>query len=373
MSNKKLAILGIIAAVMLVWAVFQSKISNKSRTVSAGLAYLVSGVNTDDIGSIVIKSGDKTLNLQRQSGRFVVADKNNYPADTKKINELITDCLEIEVSSQVVTDNPANHEDLGVTEDKAKTIIKFLKPDSSELVGIIIGNTKENGQSSYVRLTSNDKVYVTSESPWIESDAINYVKTQITALMRKDTAMVTVNSPNGKYVLKPIADSEDVELVNLPAGKKLKQSEAVNIFTALSSLNFTNVMKNPGDLNFDRHYICKLYNSTEFTFDIASKDGATYVTCRALFTEGRPESIKKDEPEEKLKEVEEKLLLDDKADDFTKRHIGWVYEISPYKAKYLTMELSDLVEDEAEVEITENPDPNAILNKIQSDKQPGGL
>ena len=365
MSNKKLAILGIVTAVMLVWAVIQSQVSNKAQTVSKGLSYLISGVNVDEINSIAIKSDKNTLTLKRQADGFVVVNKDGYPAETKKVNELIADCLEIEVTG-MVTDNPLNHQDLGVTEDKAKTVIQFIKPDDSILAEILIGNTKENGQGTYIRLASSNKVYETFDIPMIDTEAINYIKKQLVSLVRKDIEEVSFSSPSSKYILKPLTEGEDVKLVDIPAGKELKQGEAKSVFTALSSLDFTDVMKNPGDLNFDRQYKCKLFNSTEFTFNIASREGKTYVSCLAVFTEGRPETIKKDETSEQLKEKEEKLLLDDKADDFTKRHLGWVYEITAYKAKYLTRELSDLIEDKTENEITKTPDPNDIIKNLQN-------
>lgn len=365
MSNKKLAILGIIAAVMVVWAVVQSNVSNKPTKGYSGQTYLVSGVNVDDINSIVIKSGSGTINLNRQGKAFVVANKDNYPARTSRINELLTDCMEIKVTGQTVTDNPANHADLGVTEEKAQNVVKFLKPDATVLVEIIVGNTKEHNGGTYVRLASSNTVFVTTGAPYIDSDPINYVDKQICAIARADIALVTVNSPDGKYVLKPLTESENVELVNIPAGKSLKQSEAKSVFTALSNLNFTDVMKRSSDLKFDRQYICKLFNSTEFTFNIASKDGKTYVVCRAAFTEGRPATIKKDETEAQLKEKEEKLLLDDKADDFTTRHLGWTYEIPDYAAKNMTKAIADLVEDQKEPATAKTPDPNAILNSLQ--------
>jgi hypothetical protein len=373
MSNKKLAILGIIAAVMLVWAVVQSNVSSRSPKVTSGPAYLVSGVNIDDINSIDIKSGNGTVKLARHGDTFVVVNKSNYPAKTSTVNELLNNCLDIKVLPQIVTDNPANHADLGVTEEKAQTVIKFIKPDSSILVGILIGKTKENGSGTYVRLTSGNTVYVTADSPFVDSDAINYVDKQLCALTRTDTELVTVSSPDGKYVLKPVTDSENVELVNIPAGKSLKQSEAKSVFTALSSLNFTDVMKKTSDLKFDRQYKCRLFNSTEFTFDIASKDGKTYVACRAVFTDKIPvpNANEKLSPEQ-LKENENKMKLDEKADDFAKRHLGWVYEIPAYSAKNMTKELADLVEDRKEPEITKTPDPNAILNNIQHDQLPPG-
>lgn len=363
MSNKKLAILGIVATVMLVWAVVQSQLSNRVQTKTTESSYLVNGVNLDDISSIVVKSGDNTVTFNRRSNGFVVASKDNYPAQTQNINDLITESLGIKVS-RLVTDNPDNQKELGVTEENATTIVRFLKADSNNLVGIIIGNTKDNGQGTYVRLTSDNKVYETPQAPWIDSSAMNYIKKQLVALARKDIQLVTVSSPNGKYILKPTTESEDVELVNIPEGKTLKQSDAKNVFTALSSLDFTDVMRSAKDLNFDRQYICKLFNSTQFTFNIATKDSKTYVTCSAEYTEGKPG------PDLEADQLKEKTALYNKANDFNARNVGWVYEIPSYKAANMTKELSDLVEDQKEAEVPAAADPNAVLNNIRENEAP---
>ena len=71
-----------------------------------------------------------------------------------------------------------------------------------------------------------------------------------------------------------------------------------------------------------------------------------------------------------IKQKEEKFLLDDKAKDFTARHVGWVYEIPAFSAKYMTMPLSDILEDSKETDIIPTSDPNAILNAIQQEDMP---
>ena len=61
------------------------------------------------------------------------------------------------------------------------------------------------------------------------------------------------------------------------------------------------------------------------------------------------------------------MLLDDKANDFTSRHRGWVYEISEYKAENLTKDLSGLVEDQPEpepIDANDITDPNTILDNV---------
>ncbi len=75
------------------------------------IVYLIQGLDPADIGSIVLGAGDSAVTLKREGGRFVVVNKDNYPADAKEINNLLTKCLEIR-TSEFITDNPANHEDL---------------------------------------------------------------------------------------------------------------------------------------------------------------------------------------------------------------------------------------------------------------------
>jgi hypothetical protein len=90
MSNRKLTILGIVAACMVVWAVVQSRISNRPRTAPDEPTYLIQGLNLARIGKIVVGTGEDAVTLARRGRGFVVANKDNYPANTGEINNLIT-------------------------------------------------------------------------------------------------------------------------------------------------------------------------------------------------------------------------------------------------------------------------------------------
>ncbi len=370
MSNKKLVVLGVIAIGMLFWAIVQSQISNKPRSASGSPSYLIQGLNPADIDSIVIGTGDDEVTLKRRGAGFVVVNKDNYPAKASQINDLISKCLEIE-TSQFVTDNPENHDDLEVTEEKARTVVKFFRPDSSLLTGVIVGKSKELGQGTYVRLASSNAVYEAPTVPWFSSGAMSFIEQKLISVKREDIESVTVSSQSGKYVLRTKEDSQDVFLEDIPAGKKFKSTEGKSVFTALTNLSFDDVKRKSGDLSFDKKYVCRLRDSTEYTVEIATEDGKVYIACSAEFTEERPSTIRKDESEEELKAKEAKLLADDKAKEFTARHKGWIYEIPDYKAKNLTKELSDLIEDQEEPEAKEQAsDPNMMVpEKTPSSEQ----
>lgn len=373
MSNKKLTILGIVAVLMVLWAMVQSRISDKPGAEPARPVYLIQGFDPSGVDSIVIGTGEAAFTLKHRKGRFVVADKDNYPAKTSEINSLISKCLEIQ-TSEFVTDNPANYEDLEVTEEKARSVVKFMKadPNSSLLTGVVIGKTKELGQGSYVRLLSSNpalsnKVYVASNVPWFGGDEMNYIDQELIAVKKEDIKSVTVSLPSGPYTLTTKEDSQDIVLENIPAGKILKSSEAQSVFTALTSLRFEDVNKISSDMAFEKQYVCRLKDSTVYALRIAQKDDKTYVSCVAEFTDKTPvEKASIDqggevESEEELKKKEAKLLARDNATQFTTKHHGWVYEIAEWKAKNLANKLADLIEDEEKPEENAAADPNTVM------------
>ena len=92
MSNKNLTILGIVTVLMVIWAVIQSRVSSMARSEPEVLSYLILGLDTTDIDSIVLGAGEDAVTMKRMGKQFVIANKDNYPAVTSKISELITSC-----------------------------------------------------------------------------------------------------------------------------------------------------------------------------------------------------------------------------------------------------------------------------------------
>jgi hypothetical protein len=371
MSNKKLAILAVVAGVMVLLAVVQSRLANRRTIQTDEIAYLIQGLQPDKIGAVILGTGEDAVSLKRQGNGFVVASKDDYPAKTSEVNSLISKCMDIK-TTDLVTEDPKNHEDLEVTEDKARTVVKFMTPDpnSKLLAGVVVGKTEELGQGTYVRMLSTDsavsnRVMAASDVPWIADGATNYIEQELIKAEGAEIESVTVGSPSGEFTLKKGADSDDPVLVDTPAGKQLKTSDGRSVFTALTSLRFDDVKKKPADMTFERHYICKLKDSTEYTLRIAKQDDKTYISCEAKFTDTTPVTKDSDvESEEVLKAKEAKLLARDKANTFMIKHKGWIYEIPDYKANNLTKELAELLEDVEPEEETGAVDPNAVVPDI---------
>ena len=317
MSNKSLAILGCVAAAMVILAMVLSGTSDGPRRGAGGPVHLIQGLDPAKIGKIVVGSGDDIVTLRRSGKSFAVAEKSNYPADMKKINELIRNCADIKTTGSAHTSNPANHADLEVTEDKGRSVVKFYTPDpnSKLITGVVVGKNVEAGQGTYVRKLPDDSVFVTTESPWIKDQATDYIDQELITVKREDINSVTVNPEGESYTLQG-GGGDAVSLVNLPAGKKLKNTDARSVLTALTDLRFDDVSRSIGGLAFTEQYACTLNDLTIYTLSIAQKDDKTYAICKADFSGQRPKAVGKNESEEELKKKEALLLAFDNAGVF---------------------------------------------------------
>ena len=346
MSNKKLAILGIIAAFMLLWAVIQARLSNRPRVFSTVKSYLIQGLESGDIDTIVLSAKKDKVTIKRQGTGFGIVEKDNYPADVNQIKDLITNCLDIK-TSEFVTDKPANYDSLEVTEEKAAAVVKFFKEDSNMITGIVAGKARQLGEGTYIRLASDNKVYLADTAPIISTDAISYINQQLLSVKHANIELVTVTDPNGQYTLKPGADdSKSAVLEPIPEGKQANGEVCDFVFNSLTNLQFEDVAKNFGDLTFNRQYVCKLRDTTVYTLKIAKKADNTYITCTAVF--GDTTQVKAGDPnesQEELKKKEAKLLAWEHAIAFADTHSEWIYKIPEYIADRLTKEVSELVED----------------------------
>ena len=298
MSDNKLTVLGVAAAVSIALAVFVSQFAHRSKPASAGPGNLIQGLDPAAIAEIVAGplgagKGNEQISLKRRGNGFVVANKNFYPASNRVINDLIASCLDIR-TVELYTEDKANHKDLGVAEEDAKNIVKFLDSKGQVITGVIIGNLREDGSMAYGRLINDDKVYIIYNPPWVKQSPLDYIEQELISINKADINSVTITLPNEIYTLVSEANGTEVVLKELPGGKKQKKNECNAAFSVLGNLRFDDVnsVSEGLNLNFDRQYKCLLKDSTLYTIEIAQKDSKTFVKCWADFTDKTP--IKKE-------------------------------------------------------------------------------
>lgn len=353
MSNKKLIILGAIAVIMILLTVVQAYLSNRPVRTTTMDSPLIQGLDTADIDKITLGPPHKMLTLKKEGEQFYLVEKDNYPASTQEINNLLTSSLEIRIS-ELVTNDPENFKDLDLTEETGKSIIKFLNAEDELITGILVGKRDEPAQGDYVRLISKDqdadkKAYLSSNVPFLDMTAMSYLDKRLFKTEKQAISKVTVIGSEGRYTISS-GDDNKITLKNVPRGKKVKDTLDEDVFTAAIDLTFSDVEKKSDvtdKLDFNTTYVCYLKDSSVYTFQLAEKDDKTYIKVSSDYTDKAPVRIKTDvvESDEQLKEKEAKLLTREASLNFNKRHRGWVYQIPSWKAVDMTRKLEDLLED----------------------------
>jgi hypothetical protein len=349
MNDKKLMTLGMVAVIAIIAATVVNQISKPTQSSNLVIGPLVGGLDVDQVAKIIVSGDDNKTktSILRSESRFVVAQKDNYPASAKKVNELIGRCLDIR-TAELQTEDTAFHKDLGVTEDTAANSITLLEANEKPILGILVSKSAENG-SAYVRLASENKVYLTLNAPTLSAAPMDYIDKNLLAADSKKIIEVSVTDPNGvTYVLKSADQGVTITLENMPAGKQFKGTDYRTVFSALTNLAIEDVTaaSKIADLKLNRKYVCKLNDSTVYTIGLGKQDNKTYVAVSAEFTDTAP-VVKEQgqESPEQLKVKEAKLLARDAAVRLGKKIFGWVYVISDDKASYLTKDVRTLIED----------------------------
>jgi len=348
----------IILAILAIWVTAVAVVlglRDPSAPPPAESTTLIQGLDPYQIRSIVVSSGDDSVTLRIEAGEVMVTDRYNYPADVREVNDLLLKALDAKVARQV-TDDAENHADLHVTEDTAKTLLKFLDAEGKLITGIALGEVKKTGDDAgtetYVRELTRDEVYLPDGYLYFDARPTDYMETKLLELDTEEIAEVTVQRPDETYTLTPTDEPGKYMLDPVPEGKTPRDWEPRQVAQALSYLTFTDVQRaaeaEADGLVFDYDYACRLKDGRTYRVRLGRKptpteeepDAATwFVRCTAEFAF----------PAEAV-EVGE-LALDQaqrEAARFTQARRAWVYEISDYKAESLTRPLEELVEDAPE-------------------------
>jgi len=349
MNNKKLIALAVTAVITTVLAIWLSSAKQTPSADPTKPKYLLGNIEPSLIDSIIIGTGKEAVTIKRTGKRFVVKNKDNYPAKMIEINDLINKCTDIKIS-ELYTDDAENHKALGVLEENASSQVKFLKTDGNLLAGVIVGSAKEGRQGTYIRLAGKDEVYVTLDRVWFRNGALDYIDQEISPAISKESIDSVVVTQSGERYTLTVDDQGKVVTDVMKKGRTLKDAEANKVFTALSSLRFTDVAQDDNNLNFNKSYICKLADEILYNLFLIEKDGKTYITCNALFQGQLPKNSREFATQDELKDKETKYLSREKAVNFSNKHTGWVYEISEESAKNLIKPLNELFEEPEETE-----------------------
>jgi len=348
LTNRQLALLAAVTVVLLLITVPLYSVGGGPRSAFVSGSPLIQGLDPDRIHRIVIRGDDTSVTLKRQGAGFTVADRGNYPASLKDINDLIVKCLEIRLDEEV-TASSDNYAELDVDPDTGDAVsVAFYDDKGDTIIGFVKGKYAESGGGVYLRLVGGGMVYRTESSIYVDTRPVDYIDRNLVKVEKADVVRVEVAPDTGPaYVIaRDDADTSQVRLLDIPEGKQAKGSDYEDVFNALSSLDMDDVapVSEKKGLVWDAEYRCRLKSGLAYTVRLAKRDGDHWVRLSAS-APPPPYRPREDETDTQLKRKEVILKAREEAARINARQPYWVYQISSWNAGKMRKPLADLIED----------------------------
>ncbi|MCU0797332.1 MAG: DUF4340 domain-containing protein [Akkermansiaceae bacterium] len=386
MSKKQVLALWIIAIALVIAVVVVKSTKSESFTAATDRSRgdtLLADFKPDEVAAITITKGKETLNLKKTEGAWTVAERDNYPALVRSINELLRTLADVKVTQGIEAD-PASAPRFGMdpeseNADEQGTDLVLADASGKEIAKLTFGKNLEAasdptspfGGGSTGRFVRNHAdttgIYVTSEvfptlSPkaeaWLHDEFLKVEKIQ----------SITVSEP-GKpdatawKLTRPTADAE-FALEGKADNEELNAEAITPLKSLFSYARFEDVLtKDKADAAWNKEQRQTAVITTEegFTYNLSfgpmqnapapdpNAPAAESYLMTVTVTANIPAERKKEEGEKeedaktkdeafakRKKELEDRLAADRKLE-------GRTYKVSKYTIEALLKKRPELI------------------------------
>ncbi len=315
---------------------------------------LLASLDTDleKIARVEIKKKQESIVLAKGEGDdWKVETANGYPADPKKINELVLGLSEMKVNDRL-TANPERYSKFGLKDEaEYEASVRLTDSGQKDLVALYLGKDRKSGAEPdmetgmppkgggrYVKLASDPNVYLVEDeifkmnpalSAWVDTSISSVPADKIVkvAIARPTTATVELAYQNGK-----------LELQNIPPDLQTKKTEVDSVASALNGLRMTDVLSvdspKTKDLVFDTTFTATSKDGTIYTVAVSHKEGQKdYIKLSAAYGEPFLTDSDKATTETQAAALTAATTAKEAIPEFNKKHGPWVYEISGWIAE----------------------------------------
>jgi len=395
MNRKQLTVLIVAGLVVCAAAIFISK--NKDQSLASSNQRLgekiVKNFPLNDVERITVKHGSDQMNLVRKDGRWVVAERADYPANFGNVSEFLRKVWDLKVAQPVrITEKQLARLELTT---QAGTVVEFKDKGGKVLNTLVMGkkHMRESGQAEspfgggggypdgpYIMVGNDVQSVAVVSEPFanVETKPADWVEKEFFKVEKHKS--IAVNSPNVTNTWKIARESETNEwkLVNAKAGEQLDAAKAGSVTSVLNYPSFTDLATNsaPDQTGMDKPVVAKIETLDGFTYDVKvgekvaadREDHYFQVAVNGNFAKERTPG-KDEKPEDKAKldkEFKEKLDKQEEKLKNEKALAQYTYIVPRYSIEPLFKDRKDLlVEKKEEPKAEEKKETSATPPKSQ--------
>lgn len=349
MSNRAVAVLVGVAVVLVLLAFFGNRGPDSAGT-EAGRLFLpgLEATLNDTERVTLTKAGNEIVaTLQRVDDGWVVAERDNYPADFEKIRASLRTLAEAEIL-EAKTSNSQRYDRLGVEDVESATAggVAVTLHGAGDPVTIVVGNA--DGDYRYVRRAADATSYLIDRDPEIGTTTADWLDTEIVNISGDRIREVTVSHPDGENVrvTKAEPNQANFSVEAVPEDRELLYESVANVMgNVLESLRMEDVARGGGGEDGTRVEF-RTFDGLVIAVSAFQRDDESWVSFQASHDpSGQPP-----QPADSQNEPEEQGAADveREAADINRRLGGWQYKIPTFKYEQMTRRMDDLLQSEPE-------------------------
>tara|TARA_Y100000590_G_scaffold458305_1_gene612768 strand:+ start:866 stop:1864 length:999 start_codon:yes stop_codon:yes gene_type:complete len=219
MSRKQSTTLFVIAIILVVFVINAGKNNMAwNQKIASGEYYfpdLQDKIN--NISTIKLRQSDKIFEIVKDNNKWVLRNKDNYPADTSKVKaNLIAAANAIKIETKTQRENlfPKLHIEDAALPNAKSYLMEFYGEDGNMLADVIVGKRKPNllkkGEYGvYLRKPKSLETWLVSGDLNVSDGIKNWISTRLFTLIPDNLKMLTIKSGD-RTELKFGRDPEDV-------------------------------------------------------------------------------------------------------------------------------------------------------------------
>lgn len=347
MNRKSFLILAGVTAIMVIAAIVQVTVTQRSLTIiSADSERAFPGLNeqVNAVARLDIVSGDAKFSVTRTEVGWGLKDKADYKVSFEKVKAAIVGLGELKLLESKTSD-PKRYDRLQVETPGAKdggSIGVTLKgADGKTMAHGIIGKRRAGlfgagGAGTYLRRGDEKMSWLAKGAVTLGAEPNDWMVRDIVNIEAEDVRRAVIRQPDGIEIVvtKPDRASRKYAVAGVPEGRKLKDSdEGKNMAGGLWRLSFEDVKK-AAEVEFPEKPNVAEYE----TFDgLKVRVEMTFVdkVVWGKFSATVDASVGDEKSRKKAKE---------QADKINATATGWVYELSAGEGEKLTTKIGDVLE-----------------------------
>lgn len=365
MSRRSLFVL-LAALVVLGTAVIVAQRSRAPVTVqgSAFVPGLESALNDLERVSLVKAGNEAVATLERRDGAWVVAEKNNYPADVAKLRQQLRALADAKILEQK-TSTPELYDKLGVADVSAPSatgIAVSFSAAGKQLPTVILGDA-QGTKYRYARRADDKQSYLLDKDPNFPHATGQWLAPAIVDVKGERVQQVVIKQPDGETVTlsKANATAQNYDVAGVPKGRELLYPGVANVTgNALRELNLEDVQPAAGAAA-DKPVQVEFRTFDGLVIDVTGtkQDDAAWITVAARYDAEQaarfaPPAAAPAAPDPNLPPEANPPAAEGataatgaavaaEAEQINKRTAGWRYKIAAFQYDQMTRRMADLL------------------------------